>query len=52
MAWLMVLTAIMVAMLAIEGIWAERNFSRSLQPLEPRGWDPALVDELLLRSKG
>ncbi len=47
MAWLMVLTLIVTSMLAVEGIGAERNFSRSLDPLEPPEWE-ALLDELLL----
>ena len=48
MAWLMVLTLIVAAMITLEGIGAERRFTRSLDPLEPREWEQALLDELLL----
>jgi hypothetical protein len=48
MAWLLVLTILITAMLALEGIGAERNFSRSLDPLEPREWEQKVRDQLQL----
>ncbi|HEY7809299.1 MAG TPA: hypothetical protein VIA98_02845 [Allosphingosinicella sp.] len=48
MAWLLVLTILITAMLAIEGIGAERRFSRSLPPPEPREWEQKLLDQLNL----
>jgi hypothetical protein len=35
-------------MIALEGIGAEWNFRRSLEPNEPREWEQKLLDELLL----
>ena len=49
MAWLLALTLLIIAMLALEGICAERNFSRSLHPVEPRDWHAALPEELRAR---
>ena len=48
MAWISVLTILITAMIALEGIGAERNFRRSIDPHEPREWEQALLDELLL----
>lgn len=48
MSWLLVLTIIVTVMLAIEGIGAERNFRRSVEPPAPRGWEQAVLDALLL----
>ncbi len=48
MAWISVLTILVTAMIALEGIGAERNFRRSQDPREPREWEQALLDELLL----
>jgi hypothetical protein len=48
MAWLLALIILITAMLAIEGIGAERNFSRSLDPIKPREWEQKLLDELQL----
>ena len=46
MTWLLALATLIAAMLALGGIFAERNFSRSLDPLEPRDWHAALPDAL------
>ena len=43
----MALTVVITAMTVLEGIGAERNYSRSLDPIEPREWGQALLDELL-----
>lgn len=46
----MALTVVITAMTVLEGIGAERNYSRSLDPHEPREpqeWEQALLDELL-----
>ena len=47
MAWISVLIIIVVAMITLESLGAERNFRRSLEPREPREWEEALLDELL-----
>jgi len=47
LAWIMGLGLLIVAMLAVEGMCAERNFSRSREAAEPRGWDAALIDAML-----
>jgi hypothetical protein len=47
MAWLLVLALLITAMLAAEGIGAERRFSRSLEPPEPREWEQEVLDALL-----
>jgi hypothetical protein len=46
MAWLLVLGLLVTAMLAAEGIGAERRFSRSLQPPEPPAWEQQVQDAL------
>jgi hypothetical protein len=46
MTWLLVLTLIVACMLTLEGVGAERNFSRTLEPLEPREWEQAVLDAL------
>ncbi len=48
MAWISVLISLISAMIALEGIGAEWNFRRSIEPREPREWEDALLDELLL----
>ena len=47
MAWISVLIVLVSAMIALEGLGAERNFRRSIEPREPREWESALLDELL-----
>ena len=47
MAWISVLIILIAAMIALEGIGAERNFRRSLDPREPREWEEKLLEELL-----
>lgn len=47
MAWISVLTVLVTAMIALEGIGAERNFRRSIEPSQPREWEAALLDELM-----
>jgi hypothetical protein len=47
MAWITALALLVVAMLAVEGMGAERRFSRSRDEAEPRGWDAALIDAML-----
>ena len=48
MAWIGVLTLLVTAMITLEGLGAERSFRRSLDTPEPREWEQALLDELLL----
>lgn len=48
MAWISMLILLMVAMIALEGLGAERSFRRSLDAPEPREWEQDLLDELLL----
>jgi hypothetical protein len=48
MAWIGMLVLLVVAMIALEGLGAERSFRRSLDPLEPREWEQRVLDELLL----
>jgi hypothetical protein len=47
MVWISVLIALVTAMVALEGIGAERNFRRSQDTGEPRAWEQELLDELL-----
>jgi hypothetical protein len=47
MAWISVLIVLVSGMIALEGLGAERNFRRSIEPREPREWENALLDELL-----
>ncbi|HEY0149595.1 MAG TPA: hypothetical protein VGB70_11415 [Allosphingosinicella sp.] len=51
MPWIMMLTLLATAMLAIESIGAERRFSRSVDPHEPREWEQALFEQLKLHEQ-
>jgi hypothetical protein len=48
MAWISVLILLVIAMITLESLGAERNFRRSQSPREQREWEQALLDELLL----
>jgi hypothetical protein len=46
----MALILLIAAMMAAEGIGAERNLSRSLERRKPRGWEQAVLDQLFRGS--
>jgi hypothetical protein len=49
MAWFLALTLLIASMVTLEGLCAERNFSRRPDPLELRDWHAALPEELRTR---